>query len=65
MIQKINKTEEIRERLKAEGKVRYLDPPEDLKAITELNQRLVELKREYIFKSRRSEMSASKVIFNA
>lgn len=59
---KINKTEEIMARLRAEGKVKVLDTPEDLAIIERMNQHMAEVRRDFIIKNANSERSASNVI---
>lgn len=65
MIIKINRTEEIMNRLKKEGKVTYLDSSEHIQAMVEMNKALEDLKREYIIKDRLSQISASQTFLNA
>jgi hypothetical protein len=65
MIVKINKTEEIRNRLKQEGKVNLLDSDEHLQAMVKMNKALEDLKREYIIKDKLSQISASKTVLNS
>lgn len=57
MIQRINKTEEIMERLHREGKVTYFTGPEFSKAQNELNKKLEEIRNDA--RRRRQESSAS------
>jgi hypothetical protein len=59
---KINKTEEIMARLRAEGKVKVLDTSEDLAAIERMNQHMAEVRRDFIIKNANSERSAANVI---
>jgi hypothetical protein len=59
---KINKTEEIMARLRAEGKVKVLDTPEDLAIIERMNQHMAEIRRDFIIKNANSERSAANVI---
>ena len=65
MIIKINKAELIITRLKAEGKVTYLDSPEQQKAILEMNTEMEDVKREYQLKERNSQISAANVVLNS
>ncbi len=62
MIERINKTEEIRERLVRDGKVSSLDTPEQKEAIDRLNEELTEVRREYKVKEKNSFATASKVV---
>jgi len=55
---------QIIENLKAEGKVRVLNTPEDLACIARINKDMQVMRREFIFKSIRSEQEAAKIIFN-
>lgn len=59
---KINKTEEIMARLRAEGKVKVLDTPEDLAIIERMNRHMAEIRRDFIIKNANSERSAANVI---
>jgi len=54
-IERICKTEEIHKRLKEEGKVRYLDSPEDIKIMEEMNEQLMRVRREFRIKEYNSE----------
>lgn len=65
MIVKINKTEEIRNRLKKEGKITYLDSNEHIQAMVKMNKALEDLKREYIIKDKLSQISAAQTFLNA
>jgi hypothetical protein len=65
MIEKINRTEEIMNRLKSEGKFSYLNAPEHIEAIEKMNKEMKKLKREYITKDKLSQISAAKTILNA
>lgn len=62
---RINHTEEINERLRKEGKVKYYDSPEDFAAILKMNEAMEKVRRDFIYKSNMSEISASKIILNA
>ena len=59
---KISKTEEIMARLRAEGKVKTLDSPEDLAAIQRMNEHMAEVRRDFITKNANSEKSAANFI---
>lgn len=63
MIECINRTEEMREKLRLEGKVISLpENPNYLIIIEKLNKQLLEDKRRYLVKSARSEQRASETI---
>jgi hypothetical protein len=62
MIERINKTQEIRDKLELEGKVTVLNSPEQQATITKLNEELAEVRREYKVKERNSFVTASKVV---
>lgn len=59
MLKKISKTVEINKRLEIEGKVETLNSQEDLKKMDEFNKQMIEIRKEFIEKSK-----ASKVILN-
>jgi len=65
MIKKINRTEAIREKLKSENKVSYLDSPKHLAAVVKMNNELKEVRREYKEKEMDSQVSASTVVLTA
>jgi hypothetical protein len=65
MIVKINKTEEIRDRLRKEGKVNSLDSNEHIQAMVKMNKALEDLKREYLIKDKLSQISASQTVLNS
>ena len=65
MISKISKTETIRAKMVEEGRVTFLDQPEDIAAIEEMNSQLEDVRREYQLKNRNSQISASNVILTA
>lgn len=65
MIVKINKTEEIRNRLKNEGKVKSLNSNDHIQAMVKMNEALEDLKREYIIKDKQSQISASQTVLNS
>ena len=58
----MTRTEEIRARLFAEGKVSSMDAPNQIKAIERLNDEMAEVRRDYKIKERASIASASQVI---
>jgi hypothetical protein len=51
--------------MQSEGKVIFLDRPEDIAAIEEMNSQLEDVRREYQVKNRNSQISASNVILTA
>lgn len=61
----INESEVIKAQLNAEGKVTYLDQPQDIAAIVAMNGQMEAVRREYQVKDRNSQMTASKVILTA
>lgn len=65
MIQKINRTEEIKEQLRKEGKVNILDTPRHIEAINKLNEEMEEVRRDYKVKDSNSQASASNVVLTA
>jgi len=62
MIEHINRTEEIRARLFEEGKVSFLDEPNQIKAIEKLNEEMAEVRRDYKIKEKNSFSTASQVV---
>jgi hypothetical protein len=65
MIKKISKTEVIKAKMRENGQVTFLDHPEHIAAIVEMNDQLEEVRREYQVKDRNSQISASQVILTA
>jgi hypothetical protein len=65
MIEIINKTEEIRNRLISEGKVNTLNSNEHIQAMVKMNKALEDLKRDYIIKDKQSQISASQTVLNS
>jgi len=65
MIERINKSEEIRAELVREGKVSFLDQPEHNEAMLKLNEGLLEDRREFKVKEKNSFTAASKVILTS
>ncbi|HEY4149711.1 MAG TPA: hypothetical protein VGM41_12315 [Chitinophagaceae bacterium] len=61
MIKKISRTDEIKAKLKAEGKVSYLDKPHHVQAIVMMNEQMEAVRREYQDKDRNSQNSAAGV----
>ena len=64
MYVKISKSDEIFERLKLEGRVKTLDSLEDIKVIEEMNEAMRNVRRDYLYKSAMSEISASECYVN-
>ncbi|MEO8150350.1 MAG: hypothetical protein ABI723_22140 [Bacteroidia bacterium] len=62
MIKKISKTEAIREKLKSENKVSYLDAQKHRDAVGRMDDELKEVRREYKEKEMNSQTSASTVV---
>ncbi|MBI2056969.1 hypothetical protein HYT91_01815 [Candidatus Pacearchaeota archaeon] len=65
MIKQINKTDEFFKKLEREGKVKYLDSPEDLKTMEEMNKSMEETRRDFLYKNAMSERSARECYFTA
>ena len=65
MIQKINRTEEIREKFRKEGKVNTLNSPQHIEAINKMNKEMEGVKRDYKVKDSNSQASASTVVLTA
>jgi hypothetical protein len=61
----VNETEDIKAQLKAEGKVIYLDKPENIAAIAAMNVQMEAVRKEFQVKDRNSQLEASKVILTA
>jgi hypothetical protein len=51
MFKTISKSEEIRKRLKLEGKVEILDKPEHIKAIIEINKSMERVHKDFLYKN--------------
>jgi len=62
MIERFNKTEELRTRLMRDRKVSSLDTPIHNEAIEKLNVQLAEVRRDYKVKEKNSYTSASNVV---
>lgn len=62
---KINKTEELEEKLNQENKIYALDSPSHIDAIAKMNEDLEEFRREYKVKDKNSQSSASNVVLTA
>ncbi|TCC94172.1 hypothetical protein EZ428_05175 [Pedobacter frigiditerrae] len=65
MIKTLSKTSQIKDKLKMDGKVSYLDKPEHLHAIIAMNEEMESVRREYHIKDRNSQNSASHMILTA
>ncbi len=65
MIKKINKTAEITENLKQQGKITILNTVSHVKAITVLNDEMQMVRREYKVKNQNSQNSAALTILTA
>ena len=61
---KINRTKEITEVLIKEGKVTFLNRPEDIEAILELNKEMAKVRRDYKYKNAMSIKSAGETLIN-
>lgn len=65
MTEIISRSEKIIQQLKKEGKFVTLNRPEDLNAITEMNNEMENVRRDYQVKDRNSQVHASNVILTA
>jgi hypothetical protein len=65
MIKKISKTEEIKAKLKEDGKTSYLDKPEHVDAIVAMNEQMEFVRREFQVKDRNSQTSSASVILTS
>jgi hypothetical protein len=65
MIEKISKSEEIKAKMKAEGKVTFLDKPDHRQAIINMNEQLEAVRRDFQNKDRNSQITAATVILTA
>ena len=65
MIKKISKSEEVRERLRKEGRGGYLDQTHHVAAITAMNSQLEAVRRDFQAKDKNSQITAAQVVLNA
>ena len=65
MITEINRTKEINDSLREEGKVTILNRPQDIQAINILNKAMEEVRRDYKVKNQQSQISAAQTILNS
>ncbi|MEI7491904.1 MAG: hypothetical protein WCK92_10935 [Bacteroidota bacterium] len=65
MTTKISKYQELMGRLKDEQKVTYLDKPQDIEAINEIDKQMEGVRREYQIKEKNSQISAAAVFLTA
>lgn len=65
MIQKISKLDSIRAKMKEEGRISYLNKPEHLAAIAEMNEYMRRVRREFRIKDHASRKGAADVVLNA
>ena len=65
MIKQISKTEAIKAKMQEQGRVSYLDKPEHITAIMDMNERLKAVRREFQVKDRDSQITASNVILTS
>ncbi len=61
MLQKINRSKELRERESVDNPD-YLDNGKDLEIIKSLNEQMKEVRRQYILKDKKSRISASNIV---
>jgi len=59
MIKKINNTQAIKDQLKKNDKISFLDEPHHIEAINSMNEQLANVKREYEMKERNSQIAAA------
>lgn len=62
MARKISKKEEILQRLRKEGKVVLRNQPADQQVVSEMNEKLKLIRRDFQAKEKESQLSSSKVI---
>ena len=62
MIQTINKLKVIKEKLRLENDVIFLNQEKHIQATSEMNKRLEEFRRESLKKEKNSQISAASVI---
>jgi phosphopentomutase len=65
MATKINKTAEVLDKLKGEGKVVSMGTVQDIATISALTDRMKSVRRDYQIKERNSQMRAAQVILTA
>jgi hypothetical protein len=65
MFKKISKTEDFLRSLSVQNKVTNLNQPKHIKATSEMNTIMEEVRRDFEYKNRRSNISAANVILNA
>jgi diphthamide synthase subunit DPH2 len=65
MAQKINRSQEIRERLQREHKVSCLTMSQHVEIISEMNESLEGVRRDYQVKEKNSQVAAAYVILSA
>lgn len=65
MATKINRTEEIKARLLAEGKVEIMNSPEAIAISDSIDEQMEQALREYKRKARQSEIDASRIILTS
>lgn len=65
MIKKISKLETIRAKLKKDGKVTSLTEIKHIQAISEMNKKLENMRREFQIKDRNSQTTAASVVLNS
>lgn len=54
----ISKTKDILRKLESEGKVEYLDKPEDIKAMIKFNESMEKVHEDFLYKNAMSEIHA-------
>lgn len=61
MVKLISKTAEFEEKLKAQGKIIYLDEPKHIAVMVKMNKVLSEIRRDYRAKDKKTKLAASKI----
>jgi len=65
MTKKVSRYQELMGSLSDEKKVTYLDQPQDIEAINEIDRQMEGVRREYQIKEKNSQISAASVILTA
>ncbi len=65
MFQKISKSDDFLLKLYTQNKVTNLNKSEHLKATSEMNVIMEEVKRDFEYKNRQSNISASNIVLNS
>ena len=65
MIKKISRLESVKAQLRKEGKVTTLSDKKHIEAISEMNKKLENMRREFLIKDRNSQTTAASVVLNS